>query len=250
MENENLRIVRYGQIDSTNQEARRIAAAGAGENTLILARAQTAGRGRLGRIFYSPDGTGLYATLLWYPDRPITELGGLTCAAALATCVAIEQLCGCAPRIKWVNDLYLDGRKVCGILCESFGTPHGTALAIGIGVNLTTRDFPEELTGIAGSLQAAPDPLLLATRICQGLYPYLQSGDNALWIEGYRDRFLLTDARVDCITPSECFPATVLGIDEGGALLVRADDGTQHILYAGEVSIRATDPSSPFYKPS
>ena len=245
---ESLRIVRYDQIDSTNTEARRIAAAGTGQNTLIIARAQTAGRGRQGRSFYSPDGTGLYATLLYYPDRPISELGGLTCATALAAAMAIEQLCGARPRIKWVNDLYLGGRKVCGILCESFGTPCGTAVAIGIGINLTTKDFPQEISGIAGSLQAKIDPESLAVRICDHLLPYLQSGDNALWLQGYRDRFLLSGMRVECITAGDRFPATVLGIDDCGALLVTCDDGTQHTLYAGEVSLGATDPNSPFYK--
>ncbi len=248
MEYENLRVVRYDSIDSTNTEARRIAATGTGEHTLIIARAQTAGRGRMGRSFYSPDGTGLYATLLYYPNRPICELGGLTCAVALAAAKAIEQLCGVSPRIKWVNDLYLNNRKVCGILCESFGTEHGTALAIGIGINLTTQDFPAEISGIAGSLQAKIDPQSLALCIYSHLLPYLQSGDNALWLQGYRDRFMLTGMRVECITAQHRFPATVLGIDEGGALLVTADDGTQHILYAGEVSISATDPNSPFYK--
>ena len=245
----NLRVVRYACIDSTNTEARRMAAAGTAENTLIIARAQTAGRGRMGRSFYSPDGTGLYATLLYYPNRPISELGGLTCATALASALAIEQLCGAQPRIKWVNDLYLQNRKVCGILCESFGTDHGTAIAIGIGINLTTRDFPAELGGIAGSLQAKIDPEALALCICEHLFPYLQSGDNALWLPGYRARFLLTDMHVECITAGERFPATVRGIDDTGALLVHADDGTQRTLYAGEVSISATDPNSPFYKP-
>ena len=244
-----LRILRYDEIDSTNTEARRIAAAGEGQNTLLIARAQSAGRGRLGRSFYSPDGTGLYATLLYYPDRPIAELGGLTCATALAACTAIEQLCGVSPRIKWVNDLYLDGRKVCGILCESFGTPCGTAIAVGIGVNLTTKNFPADLAGIAGSVDAAIDPEALTTRICSHLLPYLQSGDNALWLQGYRDRFMLTGMRVECITAQHRFPATVLGIDNAGALLVTTDDGTPHTLYAGEVSLRATDPTSPFYKP-
>ena len=247
---EDLRVLRYDCIDSTNAEARRIASAGTGEHTLIIARAQTAGRGRMGRSFYSPDGTGLYATLLYYPDRPITELSGLTCATALAAALAIEQLCGASPRIKWVNDLYLGGRKVCGILCESFGTERGTAVAIGIGINLTTQDFPAELGTIAGSLQVEIDPEALALRICAHLLPYLQSGNNALWLQGYRDRFMLTGMRVECITAQHRFPATVLGIDDGGALLVTADDGKAHILYAGEVSLSATDPTWPFYKSS
>ena len=245
---DDIHILRYDCIDSTNTEARRIAAAGAGENTLLIARAQTAGRGRMGRSFYSPDGTGLYATLLYYPDRPISELGGLTCATALAAAQAIEQLCGAEPRIKWVNDLYLHDRKVCGILCESFGTERGTAIAVGIGINLTTRDFPAEIHGIAGSLQAKVDPEALALCICEHLFPYLQSGDNTLWLGGYRARFLLCGMHVECITAAKRFPATVLGIDDIGALLVTDDNGTQHILYAGEVSISATDPTSPFYK--
>lgn len=246
---DSLRILRYDEIDSTNTEARRVAAAGEGQNTLLIARAQSAGRGRLGRSFYSPEGTGLYATLLYYPDRPIAELGGLTCATALAAALAIEQLCGVSPCIKWVNDLYLDGRKVCGILCESFGTPSGTAVAVGIGINLTTGDFPADVAGIAGSLGAAVDPQALAERICSHLLPYLQSGDNTLWLQGYRDRFMLTGMRVECITAQHRFPATVRGIDDAGALLVVQDNGTQHTLYAGEVSLSATDPTSPFYKP-
>ena len=245
---DDLRVLRYDCIDSTNAQARRIAAAGMGENTLVIARAQTAGRGRMGRSFYSPDGTGLYATLLFYPDRPISELGGLTCATALAAAEAIEQLCGLHVRIKWVNDLYLDGRKVCGILCESFGTPRGTAIAVGIGINLTTRDFPDEICGIAGSLQAAVEPEALAQRIYENLLPYLQSGDNTLWLDSYRARFMLTGKRVECITAVERFPATVRGIDDTGALTVTLEDGKTHTLYAGEVSISAADPASPFYK--
>jgi biotin-(acetyl-CoA carboxylase) ligase len=85
-------------------------------------------------------------------------------------------------------------------------------------------------------------------RICDHLTPYLQSGDNALWLQGYRDRFLLSGMRVECITAQQRFPATVLGIDDAGALIVIKDDGMQHTLYAGEVSLGATDPSSPFYK--
>lgn len=245
-----LHICSYNTIDSTNAQARRLAAKGDGSPALIIAREQSAGRGRLGRSFFSPADTGLYMTLLFYPDRPVAELSGLTCAAAYASALAIEQLCGVFPQIKWVNDLYLGGRKVCGILCESFGTPHGTAIAVGIGVNLTTKDFPCALDGIAGSLQTNIDPQTLAVRICEHLLPYLQGGDNALWLDGYRDRFMLRGMRVNCITPSGTFPATALDITDEGALQVQADDGRVHILYAGEVSISATDPSSPFYKKS
>ena len=170
--------------------------------------------------------------------------GGLTAAAALACARAIEQLCGISPRIKWVNDLYLDRRKVCGILCESFGTPRGTAVAIGIGINLTTQSFPPELQSIACSLRTSVDSEALALCICEHLLPYLQSGNNALWLQGYRERFMLTDMPVTCITPQGNFPATVRGIDEDGALIVTLADGTKHILFAGEVSLRAADPNT------
>lgn len=237
----------YDRIDSTNAQARRIAA-DTRQHALVIAREQTAGRGRMGRTFFSPAGTGLYMTLLAYPDHPISELGGLTCAAAWASALAIEQLTGLQPCIKWVNDLYLDGKKVCGILCESIGTPHGMAVLIGIGINLTTQDFPDALTGIAGSLQAAVDPQALAARICEKLMQYIEHPDNALWLDGYRARFMLSGMRVICITPTERFPATVQGIDDSGALLVTAEGGRERVLHAGEVSIGATDPSSPFYK--
>lgn len=243
-----LHTVHLDRVDSTNSEARRIAEAGTKQNTLILARAQSAGRGRMGRFFYSPADTGLYMTLLYYPDRPIAELSGLTCAAAWASACAIECLCGQAPRIKWVNDLYLNQKKVCGILCESFGTPCGTAIAIGIGINLTTRDFPDTLGSIAGSLGAASDPEALAQCICAHLFPYLQSGDNAIWLEGYRARFMLRGACVTCITADGTYPATVQDVTDQGALIVTDDHGKTNILYAGEVNIGAADPASPYYK--
>ncbi len=242
------RTVLYDTIDSTNAEARRLAAHGKKENVLIIARAQSAGRGRLNRAFFSPADTGLYMTYLYYPDRPIAELSGLTCAAAWAAATAIEQACGISLCIKWVNDLYLGGKKVGGILCESFGTPHGTAIAIGIGINLTTQDFPDALENIADSLHVSLDPLTLARAICEHLTLYLQSGNNALWQEGYRARFMLRGVRVRCITPELTFPATAQDVTDKGALQVTADDGTMHILYAGEVSISATDPTSPYYK--
>lgn len=233
---QSLRVLRYERIDSTNLEARRLAAKEPPQSTLIIAREQSAGRGRMDRSFYSPADTGLYMTLLYYPDRPISELSGLTCAAALASALAIEQQSGLSPRIKWVNDLYLDGKKVCGILCESFGTPHGTAISVGIGINLTTKDFPDALGSIAGSLQRPIDPEQLAQLICDSLLPYLQSGDNTLWLSGYRERFMLRGVRVNCMTSGGTFPATALDITDEGALTVQADDGKMHILYAGEVA--------------
>lgn len=243
-----LRTQILDRIDSTNAQARRIAAAGDTENTLIIAREQTAGRGRMGRSFYSPADTGLYMTLLCYPDAPLSDLGGLTCAAAWATALAIEELVGATPCIKWVNDLYLHGRKICGILCESVGTPRGTALLVGIGVNLTTRDFPDAIAGVAGSLQATVCPEALATRICLRLLQYVERPDNALWLDGYRARFMLPGMQVTCILPNERFVATVRGISDSGALLVTDNDGHNRELWAGEVSIGAVDPNSPFYK--
>ncbi len=235
-------------IDSTNAQARRIAAAGDRQNTLIIAREQTAGRGRMGRSFYSPADTGLYMTLLCYPDAPLSDLGGLTCAAAWATALAIEELTGATLCIKWVNDLYLHSRKVCGILCESVGTPHGMAVLVGIGINLTTEDFPDAIANVAGSLQVQADPEQLAMHICERFLPYIEHPDNTLWLDGYRARFMLLGMQVTCILPTERFEATVRGISDGGALLVTDNDGRERELWAGEVSIGAVDPNSPFYK--
>ena len=148
------RIFRYDTVDSTNTVCKNLAAQGAPSGTAVIARRQTAGRGRMGRSFESPEGLGLYLSVLWRPEGTPEDLLPLTPMAAVSAAMAIRRVTGAPVRIKWPNDLVLGGRKLCGILTELESGGEGLALVIGIGLNVSQRreDFPPELRETAGSL--------------------------------------------------------------------------------------------------
>ena len=147
----------YDTLESTNRTAKLLALEGAAHGTLVLAGGQTAGRGRLGRSFASPAGKGVYCSVVLRPPLPAANAQTATIGAAVAVCRAVQMLCGLELAIKWVNDLYYKGKKVCGILTEA-GTDLESGqlewLVVGIGLNLTAtaEDFPPELAAKAGSL--------------------------------------------------------------------------------------------------
>ena len=143
---QNIRIDIFDLLDSTNLEARRQADRGMSAPALIVASAQSEGRGRLGRSFYSPAHAGLYMSLLLEASDNSADNVRLTTATAVAVAESIDELCGIATEIKWVNDIYLGGRKICGILCESFTSAIGKRYAVvGIGLNLRASDFPDDI---------------------------------------------------------------------------------------------------------
>lgn len=146
-------IIRLDTVDSTNTRLKELADRGAAEGTVVLARGQTAGRGTVGRSFFSPEGEGLYLSVLLRPEATVEELFTLTGRTAVAVRQGIENACGAPCAIKWLNDLSLNGKKLCGILTEL--SPDLSYVVIGIGINLTqTNDvFAEQgLGGIATSL--------------------------------------------------------------------------------------------------
>ena len=150
-------IYLYDKLESSNRTAKTLALEGAPHGTMVLTSQQTAGRGRLGRRFESPAGKGIYLSLVLRPGLPMTEAQAVTVSAAVAVCRAVKRLCGLDLGIKWVNDLYYNGKKVCGILTEAGADIESGQLewlVVGIGLNLTSRpeDWPEELRPIAGSL--------------------------------------------------------------------------------------------------
>ena len=151
-----IKIQAFESLDSTNNYLKKLASGGAAEGTVVIADEQTAGRGRMGRSFASAPGCGIYMSMLLRPEGCTADCApGLTAVAAVAVCRAIEKVCGRAPGIKWINDLYLRGKKICGILCESSVKDGRVNYAVlGIGLNVTTRaeEFPEELRETAGSL--------------------------------------------------------------------------------------------------
>ena len=236
-----LRVRVYETLDSTNQEAKRLLAAGEPCPMLLLAEEQTAGRGRRGRGFYSPAGEGLYMTLALQPRAALSQATLLTAAAAVAVAQAVEALTALACQIKWVNDVYLDGKKLCGILTEASGSFEADALSsvcAGIGVNVRTRDFPEELAGRACSLwPRAVSRNHLAAEIAVRLLNFAADLGAREFLEEYRRRSLVLGKAVTFTRDGGERRALAMGIGENGELIVRYDDGREEALNAGEVRL-------------
>ena len=235
-----------GEVSSTNTLLREMAAQGAPEGRVLIAESQTAGRGRLGRSFFSP-GSGLYMSLLLRPDFAPEQAAMLTTAAAAAAALAIEDVSGRSADIKWVNDIWMAGRKVCGILCESAFTPDGRLdhVIAGIGVNVTALagGFPPELDGIAGAVFAPGDaPEDARSRIAAGIlnhFTRFYSGMAAReYFPEYRKRCFLLGQKINVLRGGESVPAEAVGLDDECHLLVRYADGSEEYLKSGEVSIR------------
>lgn len=238
----------YESIGSTNTALKSMAAEGAPEGLALIAGAQSQGRGRLGRSFYSPAGSGLYLSLLLRPDCDPGKATQLTACAAVAVAEALEELSGKSVGIKWVNDLLMDGRKVCGILseasldCES-GTVNYVIVGVGINVRRPEGGFPEELRDIAGAAfgdESIPDlRCRLAASVLDRLWQAYEHREDGGVLEAYRKRSLVLGRPIN-ILPREGEPerATALEIEPDFALRVRLEDGTIRRLNSGEVSIR------------
>lgn len=234
----------YDTLESTNQTAKQLALDGAPHGTLVLAGCQSAGRGRLGRSFASPAGKGVYMTLLLRPDVSAASAQAVTASAAVAVCRAVEARCGLALAIKWVNDLYYRGKKVCGILTEAsadFESGRVEWLAVGIGLNLTTSpaDWPAPLRATAGSLYPdGPAPVsraALAGDIARELLALCPAFDC---LDEYRARCFVPGHWVTVCTGAESYAAQAICIDDAGCLVVERENGRREALRHGEVSIR------------
>lgn len=237
-----VRVTVLDCVDSTNSEAKRRAAAGVCGTELIAAVRQTAGRGRMGRAFYSPADTGLYMSLLLPCPEGFERAVYSTTAAAAAVVRAIERLTPLRPMIKWVNDIYLDGRKICGILTEAVTdsvTGAFTGVVVGVGVNLKTSCFPPELEHIASSLgEAAPDRCALAAAITDELLAITDALPDRSFLEFYRSRSLVIGRRITYTANGAAHGALAVGIDGQGGLIVRTDSGERITLSSGEISLR------------
>lgn len=231
-------------VTSTNQIMRQQAADGAPEGTVLLAGTQTAGRGRLGRNFFSPADSGLYLSLLLRPDCPADRAVFITTTAAVAVCEAIEQLTGLAPGIKWVNDIFLSGKKICGILTEASLDLESSRLeyaVLGIGINVyaPTDGFPEGLETIAGALlDARRDGFRnqLAAAILSRFWERYATHETTL--DAYRDRSLALGRQISVLRAGVACPAEAVDITPDCALRVRYPDGREEVLSSGEISIR------------
>ena len=228
-------------VDSTNLRLKEAARAGAVRAPYVLvADSQTAGRGRLGRVFVSPPGTGLYMSVLLNPPAG-ADPGRITILCAVAVCRAVEETAGLRLGIKWVNDLFLRGRKVCGILAERIGP----GVVAGIGVNVTTPPggFPDA-AGIAGALDAKVDRFYLAGAVARHLLGGLRDPDSPDILAYYRERMFLTGKEITYTENGVQKNARVTGVADDGGLTVEGPDGKK-ILRTGEVSIGSGQMSVP-----
>ena len=235
----------YKKIDSTNTRAKLFAESKSNTNAIFIAKEQTAGRGRLGRTFVSTKGNGLYLSILLNKKLPPEFATALTTYMAVIASRAIHTVAGVQPKIKWVNDLYLSGKKLAGILTEGKASENGESLdyaVVGIGVNLLKQDFPDNVKTIATTLenecQKQIDPIELAAHIISDFFENLSLVGTPELAEEYRHRSFLIGERVNVIKPTSTYSATVNGITDKCELMLTLEDGTEEILSTGEVSVR------------
>lgn len=228
----------FDEIDSTNTEAKRMVADGFLGDALLVAHAQTAGRGRMGRSFYSPMATGAYFSILHTLTTPLCDAVAITSAASVAVMRAIKALTGVQMQIKWVNDLYYNDKKICGILTEAVSSGESTHVIVGIGINLSTADFPEELTEIAGSLGEELDVAELIAQIFCEISRYLQDPENREWLADYRAHSCVLGRRVAWVSEGVTHEGFAESIDADGALLIRTENEELIRLHTGEISLK------------
>ena len=239
-------LIYYESIDSTNTQAKILAFQGAPRGTVLIADHQTGGRGRRGRSFHSPAGSGIYMSVILRPHCPPAQLMHLTCAAAVALCNAVEDACGFRPGIKWTNDLVYGQRKLAGILTELGFDAQGNVdwAIVGMGINCTQEEiqFPEEIRSMAGSLASVSGKTIDRAKVAAAMM-------DALYRMDLTDKEkILTRYRKDCVTLGKevsvvradgvSHHCTALDIDAEGALIVRHSDGHLETVSSGEVSIR------------
>lgn len=233
------RVEYYKTLDSTNNVAKRIIAEGEDDVLLVVGEEQTAGRGRQGKSFYSPGGTGIYMSLVVHPMIELQNAVTATTAAAVAVCRAIESLTDKKPMIKWVNDVYLNGKKICGILTEAvtdFETQTVSSIIIGIGINLTTKDFPCDVQN-ASCLNADVKRAELIGAVANELNRIVNSGYGE-FMEYYRAHSLVVGEDIVFIKNGVSTSARAVGIDDFGGLEVELADGTHYTLRSGEITVR------------
>lgn len=253
---QNFPLYVYDTLESTNQTAKQLALDGAADGTVVIADHQTGGRGRRGRSFFSPPDVGLYLTMILRTSLPAAQAVQITTAASVAAARAIEACSTAQVQIKWINDLYVNGRKICGILTDGAtnmenGSFEYVVVGIGINVNTAAEQFPPELQETATSVYSETNVLTDRNRLAAALICHLRAlwddFTTATYMDEYRERSCVLGRRVRVFGAGyEGDAATAEQITDEGHLIVRLDDGTSVILHSGEITIRPEDAQKPF----
>ncbi len=239
-------IEHFDEIDSTNQRAAEMGEQGAPSGSVVIAEAQSAGRGRMGRCWSSPAGVNLYTSILLRPQMLPMQASQLTFLSAVAVARTVEAVTGVKVSVKWPNDILLDGKKLAGLLNELSAEMEGihyVVLGIGVNLNMTADQFPGDLRYPATSLLLATGKIVDRVAFAQELYRQLEGLYHLLCKQGFVPIRLAWEALFDMLgsrVAVDCgyqqhFCGMVAGIAEDGALLLHLDDGTQQQIYSGDV---------------
>lgn len=242
---ESNRIYLYDILASTNITAKQLASEYAPHGSIVVANAQTKGRGRLGRSFFSPADTGLYMSIILHPQCSFSDVSMVTIATAVGVCRALKKVIALEPTIKWVNDIYMNDKKICGILCEAIshvesGIAESVIIGIGINVHTLPMDFPIELQNIVSSLyenKVARNQLIAA--ITNEVLSISETLSSKSFLEEYRSRSFLIGRELNYTHNNEHKDGTAFSINDEGNLLIKLKDGSIDVLIAGEVSLRS-----------
>ena len=237
------RVFEFDTIDSTNNEAKRIIEKDAEVCPFaVVANGQTNGRGRQGKSFYSPKDTGIYMSVIFEvpSDADVTFF---TSAAAVAVSAAIESCSNKKTEIKWVNDIYADGKKVCGILCEAVFSNRrektGRFIVVGVGVNISTENFPDELKKTATSLEGITcEKNKLIAEITDNILTVAKNPDAEFLFENYRKKSCVIGKNIRYLQNNVWYDGYASDINRDGSLEVVRNDGSCVKLSGGEITLR------------
>lgn len=240
------KLVVLDEIDSTNNYAKLLAQDGAENGTVVIADYQTAGKGRLGRSFVSPKGTGLYLSLIIRNNISVSSAQLITSCVAVVAAEAIEELCGCDVKIKWVNDLFLGGRKICGILTEAsigFEAAKLDYVIIGIGINVSSLKgkLDSELEKIASSIEDETGEKISRSKLCAVLLKKLEERMNDIesraFLKEYQRRSMIIGERVVIEEKGVSRAGKVIAIADDAGLTIEFENGEIHTINSGEARI-------------
>ncbi len=229
----------FDSIDSTNSYAKRVHSQ-CDTPTLFAANHQSSGRGRLGRSFYSPADTGLYMSLLLDVADNNDDIICMTTATSVCVVSALKELYDVAPQIKWVNDIYLNNKKLCGILCEAITDEKNQKIEkiiIGIGINLSTQSFPDDIKHTATSLNKTHSKEQLCAKIADNIIEMSRHLHTRDFIDEYKKHSLVLGCEISYTQNGVTKEATAIDIDRNGGLVIQTQDGTK-TLHSGEITVR------------